>query len=116
MSEIVESVKQIAAGVMNAAQPSGVYIGTVTSASPLRILVDEMTEELGAAQLSLTSLVSDITVDMTVDHATEDAQDHRHAYKGTKTFTVHLGLQPGERVILLRNQGGQKFFVLDRVR
>ncbi len=53
-------------------------------------------------------------------HSYEGAVDqanlaHVHAFKGTKTFRVHLGLKAGEHVILLRVDGGKKFIVLDRV-
>lgn len=41
--------------------------------------------------------------------------EHTHTYKGRKKFTAHLGLKTGEKVILLRCDGGQKFIVLDRV-
>lgn len=40
---------------------------------------------------------------------------HTHTYKGKKKFTVHLGLKTGEKVILVRCDGGQKFIVLDRL-
>lgn len=41
---------------------------------------------------------------------------HRHAYQGRKKFLVHLGLKLGEKVILLRVQGGKRYMVLDRIR
>lgn len=40
---------------------------------------------------------------------------HSHSYMGRKKFTVHLGLKVGEKVIMLRCDGGQKFIVLDRL-
>lgn len=43
------------------------------------------------------------------------ALDHSHTYKGRKKFIVHLGLKVGEKVLLLRCDGGQKFIVLDRL-
>lgn len=84
---------------------------------------------LGAAQLMLCRCVTDHTIEMTVDHRTEDETEHvhrtpegvsaptshRHAYQGTKRFTVHGALKTGEQVILLRMQGGQKYLVLDRL-
>lgn len=72
----------------------------------------------------LTNAVRDYTVRMTVDHQTEDTSggsgdaafaSHKHAYKGTKAFRVHLALKAGEQVLLLRADGGQKFIILDRV-
>lgn len=41
--------------------------------------------------------------------------EHTHSYKGRKTFKVHNGLKSGEKVILLRVQGGNQYVVLDRV-
>ena len=40
---------------------------------------------------------------------------HNHEYKGKKKFTIHLGLKVGEKVILLRADGGKQYIVLDRV-
>lgn len=40
---------------------------------------------------------------------------HTHKYEGTKSFTLHLALRKGERVLLLRADGGQKYIVLDRL-
>jgi len=35
-------------------------------------------------------------------------------FKGRKKFIIHNNLSVGEKVVLLRMQGGQKFIVLDR--
>lgn len=40
---------------------------------------------------------------------------HSHSYSGKKKFIVHNALKLGEKVILLRVQGGHQFVVLDRV-
>lgn len=40
---------------------------------------------------------------------------HSHGYSGKKSFLVHNGLKVGEKVILFRVQGGQKYVVLDRI-
>lgn len=49
------------------------------------------------------------------ENAETVALAHSHAYSGRKKFTVHLGLKVGEKVLLLRCDGGQKFIVLDRL-
>ncbi len=41
--------------------------------------------------------------------------EHTHAYRDRKVFTVHNALKTGEKVILLRVQGGNQYVVLDRV-
>lgn len=40
---------------------------------------------------------------------------HRHGYVGRWTYIVHNQLLTGEKVILMRFAGGQKYVVLDRV-
>jgi len=120
----VENIKRAAVEAVQSTMPSGVYFGTVISSSPLKISVEQKMT-LDSNQLVLSTLVQDFTVSMTVDHVTEDKSggsgeasfaSHNHAYTGTKSFRVHLGLKAGEKVVLLREQGGQKYIVLDRIR
>ena len=40
---------------------------------------------------------------------------HEHEITGRKTMTVHAGLRVGETVLLIRQEGGQKYIVVDRV-
>ena len=120
---LVKAVKRAAIDAVMAQKPMAMCLGEVVSASPLKISVDQKMT-LTAAQLMLTNAVRDHTVYMTVDHTTGSASggsgdasfaSHTHTYKGKKKYTVHYGLKAGEKVILLRCDGGQKFIVLDRV-
>ncbi|WP_297239262.1 DUF2577 domain-containing protein [uncultured Flavonifractor sp.] len=131
LNALVRAVKKAAVEAVRAENPMGVCHGTVTGLSPLEITTDQKLI-LGEKHLILTNAVRDYTVEMTVDHVTEvishghsvtdtytgggTAQpvDHSHPYKGRKSFRVHLGLKMGEKVILVRCDGGQKFVVLDR--
>lgn len=132
-SQMLEAIKRAATEAVDTAKPFALTYGIVKTASPLTITVDQKLE-LGPAQLLLTNAVRDYGVDMTVDHWTEDETDHthgihdtysgggssdptshNHAYTGRKKFEVHLGLRVGEKVLLLRIQGGQRYIVLDRV-
>lgn len=131
INELVRAVKQAAIDAVKADGPMGVCFGTVTAASPLEITTDQKLV-LKEAQLILTNAVRDYTVEMTVDHVTEvishghqvvdtytgggsaTPMDHSHPYKGRKSFRVHLGLKAGEKVTMLRCDGGQKYIVLDR--
>lgn len=123
MTAFLNDIKRAAIEAVRAEKPFAFVLGTVTSASPLKIKVDQKLE-LTAAQLILTNAVRDFTVRMTVDHQTESTSggsgdasfaSHKHAYKGTKAYRVHLALKPGEKVIMLRTDGGQKYVILDRV-
>ncbi len=131
INELVRAVKRAAIDAVKADGPMGVCFGTVTAASPLEITTDQKLV-LKEAQLILTNAVRDYTVEMTVDHVTEVIShghqvvdtytgggsatpvDHSHPYKGRKSFRVHLGLKAGEKVTMLRCDGGQKYIVLDR--
>lgn len=131
LNALVRAVKKAAVEAVRAENPMGVCHGTVTGISPLEITTDQKLI-LGEKQLILTNAVRDYTVEMTVDHVTEvishghsvtdtytgggTAQpvEHSHPYKGRKSFRVHLGLKMGEKVIMVRCDGGQQFVVLDR--
>ena len=124
INKLIKAVKRAAIDAVMAQKPMAYYLGQVESVSPLRIRVDQKLI-LSDAQLVLTSAVRDFDVDMTVEHTTETESggegegaydEHAHKYEGRKRFRVHLGLNTGEKVFLLRCDGGQKFIVLDRVR
>lgn len=123
ITAFLNNVKRAAVEAVAAGNPMSFLFGKVLDVSPLTIQVDQKLTLL-EAQLILTNAVRDYTVSMTVDHETEAASggngetafaSHKHGYKGTKSYTVHLGLKSGEQVLLLRADGGQKFIVLDRV-
>lgn len=119
MGNIVEIIKRAALDAVEAQKPMNIIFGVVSSITPLKIAVEQK-QILERDSLILTNAVKEHVVEMTVDHTTEDviggiADTHTHAYKGTKAFTVHNGLVAGEKVLLLRMQGGQKFVVLDRL-
>lgn len=124
-NELVQLVKKAAVEAVNASSPMSFCFGTVTSASPLKIQVDQK-KTLTEAQLILTNNVRDFAVEMTTlpdFHETEEESggsgdaafaSHKHKYQGRKKWKVHLALKSGEKVILLRCDGGQKYIVLDR--
>lgn len=103
MNKFLADVKKAALEAVLASKPFAFTLGTVTSISPLKVKVDQKLE-LTKAQLILTNAVRDHTVYMT-----EGSESNKKAYR------VHLALKVGERVLLLRTNGGQKFIILDRV-
>lgn len=130
---ITKKIKKAAIEAQESTKPVEVCFGKVTSASPLKILVEQKMT-LGAAQLVLCRNVTEHIIEMTVNHYTENETEHTHAvqdtytgggsssptkhlhaYRGRKKFTVHNGLVVGDEVILLRQQGGQKYIVVDRI-
>ena len=112
--DLIKAIKKAAVEAVKASKPVEACFGKVTSVSPLKILVEQKMI-LGLAQLVPTRNVTDFETEVTVDWQTETTSAHQHAIKGKKKITVHNGLVVGDEVLLIRQQGGQKFIVVDRV-
>ena len=129
---IATSIKRLAKGVIDSQQPTDVMFGVVERVQPLVIRIGQdmpLTDEY----LILTNAVKDHSVDITVSWSTEEENEHvhgngnngsptdksikphKHEVKGRKKITIHNGLTLGEKVLLLRTQGGQNYVVIDRV-
>ena len=125
MAKLEQVLKKMINNAIEYNKPSEIYAGKVESVAPLTIRLDINVPVLEEDELILTHLVKDYQIDISVGHSTEemevvegamtDIKKHKHEYKGLKKITVHNGLKVGEGVLLIRQQGGQKFIVLDRI-
>lgn len=86
---------------IEASKPSDFCFGKVTSVSPLKISIEQKMT-LSSAQLVLTRNVTDFDVEFTINDE-------------TKEMTICNSLKIGEKVVLIKQKGGQKYLVLDRV-
>lgn len=125
-NELVDTLKRAAVEAVKAGKPVNVYFGEVVSASPLKINVEQKMI-LGEKQLVLSRNVTDFKTKITAGNIknyyyTGDVNSgtapvspsHVHAV-GTIEVTVHNGLAVGDGVILIRQQEGQRFIVVDRI-
>lgn len=126
-NELVGTLKRAAVEAMEAKKPVNVYFGEVVSAAPLKINVEQKMV-LGEKQLILSRNVTNFKTSITggniknyyytgstTDSGTAPVSpSHVHAV-GKIEITVHNGLVVGDEVILIRQQEGQKFIVLDRI-
>jgi hypothetical protein len=97
-----EVIKKSAMEAYEAGDPTDITYGTVVSASPVKIQIDQkliLTSEF----LMLTSNVMDYKVSISRDGG------HEH------TVNVRNGLKSGDSVILIKSKGGQKYIVLDKI-
>ena len=101
MTGFLSDVKRAAVEAVEAGKPFALVFGRVIGASPLTVEVDQKLR-LTSENLILTNAVRDFTISAETG-------------AGTEELHVRLALRPGERVILLRAAGGQKFIILDRV-
>lgn len=100
MGDIVKSIKKSSKDTSVAMDPVQVIFGEVTSVSPLKILIEQRLA-LDEDFFILTRSVRDYEIDMTVDSV-------------RKEYTIHNGLVVGDKVKLLRVQGGQQYVVFDK--
>ncbi len=125
--ELMKTIKKAALDAVKAAKPVEVCFGKVTSVSPLKIIVEQKLP-LGEGQLILTRNVTNFKTYITGNNiknyyytgsdtngGTAPVEpSHVHAI-GKVQITVHNGLVVGDEVILIRQQGGQKYIVVDRI-
>lgn len=133
-------MQRVAVGAMEATKPVNVFFGDVLSVSPLKIDVEQKMI-LGEVQLVLSRNVTDYVMEVTIQWETlahkithnhsidltdsngdtvtgtteNKSVSHTHDLEGRKQMTIHNGLIKGEKVILIRQQEGQKFIVWDRI-
>lgn len=110
-----ESIKTIVGEYIEANDQCTFLYGTVTSAAPLAIYINEkltITEEFLVKARNVTD--HEIEVEIEPAWNTETADAHKHQIKGKKKLKVLNALKQGEKVVLIRQQGGQKYLVLDR--
>lgn len=102
LNDLVKMINQAAKSTYNSMKPVEVLYGTVTGIAPLYITVDQKTTFI-EEQLVLTRNVSNYSIELTEEST------------GTRTYQVNNALKEGEKVVLLRVQGGQDYLVYDRV-
>jgi len=121
--ELLSLFKQAALQAIEASKPVKVCFGKVISITPLEIAVEQKLF-LKKKQLILTRNVTDFQMEMTVEdweteRETRESEGitvpfHSHKITGKKKITFHSGLAVGDKVVLLREQGGQKYLILGR--
>lgn len=125
---MISLIKQAAAEAVEQGAPMNVVYGTVESIDPLKIQIDD-SFPIMEGEIILTSSVRDRKTKISFDNlGIENIVDgyltsnpsmkiDRLSFQQNikNEITIYDGLKAGERVILLRVQGGQKFIVWDRL-
>lgn len=94
---LVNLIKQASMGAFESSKPVAVMFGTVNKANPLEVNVEQR-----------FTLTRDFLV------LTERLTEYKTTIAGQE-IVIRKGLQAGDKVILLRVQGGQQYIVWDRV-
>lgn len=122
-SGLIEIIKRASMDAMDNAQMCDLRYGTVVSTSPLRVKITGLLT-LPESLLIVPQHLTDYSVGVTVNWTTESKSggsgessfsSHSHGISGDKSITIHNALKTGDKVALLRKQGGQSYFILDRI-
>lgn len=138
---IIEIIKVAAMDAIENSKPCDLRFGTVSSISPLKVKISNdfiIPEQLLIVPEHLTdySMLTNVggdsssggsSVTMTVEgetlvittNATEVVSETDTTEEvesvDERTLTMYNGLEVGDSVVLLRNQGGSSYLILDRV-
>lgn len=127
-TKLVKSMKIAAIEAIENSKPCDLRYGTVVSANPLSIkITDKLTLE--ESTLIVPEHLTDYDIETTImtefGWETQDASggsgeasfaEHNHTiYHDRKKITIHGKLQVGDKVVLLRQSGGQFYYVADRL-
>ncbi|MEC0171422.1 DUF2577 domain-containing protein [Paenibacillus graminis] len=109
---MLEAIKQAALGAMDAAGPVIVQLGIVTSVNPLKVMVDnrlELTEDFFIIPESLTKF----EIDLKHTHGIDGSGATKEAL--VEKIIIRKPLAIGDKLLLIRMQGGQRYVIMDRV-
>ncbi|OAB46537.1 DUF2577 domain-containing protein [Paenibacillus antarcticus] len=109
---MLDVIKQAALEVIKNSNPTAVMFGTVLSISPLEISVDQRLI-LTEAFLIVPESMGRFEIDLKHVHAVIGLPDTKESL--LDKIVIRKGLESGDKVILMRLQGGQQFVVMDKV-
>jgi uncharacterized pyridoxamine 5'-phosphate oxidase family protein len=125
MTEFLKQIQEVVKNTNEAGQPADYVFGTVTKASPLQIQVSQKIV-LTDAQLALTRNVTDYEVNVSITgwktqtksggSGYAEFASHNHDIEISKSkMTIHNALKVGDKVVMMKQKGGQQYLVIDRV-
>lgn len=127
-SGLIDIMKRSALDAVEAGKPCDLRYGTVISIAPLKVRVTNQFI-IPKSMLIVPEYLTDYEIEVTVkpDYGwnTQNRSggsgdpafaSHNHdIYFNRKKITIHGALKVGDKVVLLRQAGGQHFLVLDRL-
>lgn len=101
--DLIEVIQKIQQDGFEQMKPTDLVFGTVVTAAPLTIQIDTLMQPLPEEALIKTEAV----MPKSYSGTTSDGASF--------TAVINVGIQPGDKVVMLRCQHGQRFIVLSKV-
>ena len=127
-SGLIDIMKRSALDAVEAGKPCDLRYGTVTSEKPLKVRVTNQFV-IPEAMLIVPQYLTDYEIETTIlpDYGWETVEksggaeeaafeSHTHDIKhNKKKIKIHGALKVGDKVAMIRQAGGQHFFIIDRL-
>ncbi|TGE37637.1 DUF2577 domain-containing protein [Desulfosporosinus fructosivorans] len=115
MGSLLDVIKNAGMDAVGASNPVTIMIGEVITVNPLSVKVEQRFT-LTADFLIVPESMRLFEIDLEHAHQYTDNGFSRNTAEALITkIVIHPGLKGGDKVLLLRVQGGQKFLILDKV-
>lgn len=127
-SNLVQLIKQIAIDAVGASKPCDYRVGTVIDINPLKVRISkdiELEEEFLQLSRNVTDFETEVTIEEDYKWKTEEksggqdndafAKHYHDIIVPKKKIKVHGALKSGEKVLMIRKSGGQKYIIVDRL-
>ncbi|TNJ68233.1 DUF2577 domain-containing protein [Paenibacillus hemerocallicola] len=112
---MLDIIKQAAKEAVEAGSPVNILFGEVIQNDPLEVNVDQRFT-LDADFLNVPESLTRYEVDLKHSHTyTDDGASGTTGEALADKIVIRPGLQTGDKVVLLRIQGGQQYLILDKV-
>lgn len=127
-------IKQAAMDAVDATNPCDILTGTVINNSPLEVRVDSsliLRASDGVLEIAESLMEKEIKIPLNLQLTAEAVEfipegeadvtafaSHSHPINSVSeelTIKISDGVQIGDKVILIRKAGGQRFYVIDRL-
>ena len=112
--DLLNAIKQTALEAVETKKPVRIEVGTVISKNPLKIQIGQKIV-LSAMQLVIPQHLTNHKVQIKYNFDCKEESEHKHDIEGTTEITINNALKQGDKVLLFRQDGGQKYIVFDKV-
>lgn len=117
MADLANTLKKAAMAAYGASNPAAVMFGEVTNTDPLEVNVDQRFT-LPADFLIIPESLTHFEINLHHYHEYTDDSGGSEQTKPAlpeEPIVIRRGLEKGDKLLLLRVQGGQQYVILDRV-
>ncbi len=111
---MVSYIKQICFDILAETDFTDMALGEVISESPIKIKISDKII-ISDKQFILANKLSDFTMEVNQNPKFPDEPLNEEDFLNRKKIIVYNHLKKGDNVILIKAQGGQIYFVMDKV-